>query len=134
MSGRLALGAAVLVLTAGCLMAQPAATLLDHADHLVKQGDYASAVKVYDDLLTRYPDNRLADRALASRQTVASLLAARADVARLRQEVSARDAELSRLKQEVTARDAEVSRLKQDLEKLRQDLENMKKIDLRERR
>lgn len=134
MSGRLALGAAVLVLTAGCLMPQPAATLLDHADHLVEQGDYASAVKVYDDLLTRYPDNRLADRALASRQTVASLLATRADVARLRQEVSARDAELSRLKQEVTARDAEVSRLKQDLEKLRQDLENMKKIDLRERR
>lgn len=120
MSRRLAVAAALLVLATGCVMPARSAVLLEHADRLVEQGDYADAVKVYDEVLAKYPGDRLASRALASRQALVSLLAARADVVRLRQELSVRDAELARLRH--------------DLEKLREDLENLKQIDLRERR
>ncbi|MGH7324068.1 MAG: tetratricopeptide repeat protein [Candidatus Rokuibacteriota bacterium] len=119
MSVRLVLALSLLG-PAGCAVLQPSATLLDRADRMVERGDYAGALQTYDELLARYPSDRLATRAQTSRQTVTNLLAARADVARLRHEL--------------TARDAELSRLKQDLERLREDLENMKKIDLRERR
>ncbi len=126
MSVRLALALALLG-PAGCAVLQPSATLLDRADRMVERGDYAGALQTYDELLARYPSDRLALRAQTSRQTVANLIAARADL------IAAR-ADVARLRQELTVRDIELTRLKHDLEKLREDLENLKKMDLRERR
>ena len=105
---------------AGCAPWWPPATLLDRADRLVQKGDYASAVRTYDELLAKYPDDPSARRALVSRDAVAGLLAARADIARLREELASRDGELNRLRQE--------------LERLREDLENIKRLDLRDER
>jgi len=108
------------MLLAGCAPWWPPATLLDRADRLVQKGDYASAVRTYDELLAKYPDDPSARRALVSRDAVAGLLAARADIARLREELASRDGELNRLRQE--------------LERLREDLENLKRLDLRDER
>lgn len=109
---------AVPLLWAGCA-AIPTA-LLDRADRQIARGDYVSAVRTYDELLARYPDDPAAPRALASRDILGSLLAARDDI--------------SRLRKELTAREAELGRIKQDLESLRGDLENLKRLDLREER
>ncbi|MGH7392584.1 MAG: hypothetical protein ACREM3_24470, partial [Candidatus Rokuibacteriota bacterium] len=70
---------------------------------------------------------RDAPRARASRDTVASLIAARADAARLRDALAAREGELTRLRQEV-------QRLTQETDRLRTDLEALKEIDLRQER
>src|SRR2546425_416305 len=113
-------GATMAMLLAGCAPWWPPATLLDRADRLVQKGDYASAVRTYDELLAKYPDDPSARRALVSRDAVAGLLAARADIARLREELASRDGELNRLRQE--------------LERLREDLENLKRLDLRDER
>lgn len=107
-----------LLLLTGCL--SPWGSLLDRAERLVGQGDYPGAVQTYDEFLARYPDDPAAPRVLATRNSVASLLAARADITRLREDLAAREAELGRLRQE--------------LERLRADLENLKRIDLREER
>lgn len=106
------------LLLAGCALMPN--TLLDRADRQIARGDYASAVRTYDELLARYPDDPAAPRALAARDILGSLLAARDDI--------------SRLRKELTVREAELGRIKQDLESLREDLENLKRIDLREER
>jgi hypothetical protein len=95
-------------------------TLLDRADRQIARGDYVAAVRTYDEVLARYPDDPAAPRALAARDILGSLLAAREDI--------------SRLQKELTAREAELGRIKQDLESLRGDLENLKRLDLREER
>jgi hypothetical protein len=105
-------------LWAGCA-AMPN-VLLDRADRQIAHGDYVSAVRTYDELLASYPDDPVAARALAARDILGSLLAARDDI--------------SRLRKELTAREAELGRIKQDLESLRGDLENLKRIDLKEER
>jgi hypothetical protein len=94
--------------------------LLDRADQQVTQGDYMAAVRTYDELLARYPDDPSAPRALAARDILGSLLAARDDI--------------SRLRKELTTREAELGRIKQDLDSLRADLEKLRRIDLREER
>lgn len=106
------------LLWAGCAMIPNA--LLDRADRQIALADYAAAVRTYDELLAHYPDDPAAPRALAARDILGSLLAARDDISRLRKELSVREAELSRIKQ--------------DLGSLREDLENLKRIDLREER
>jgi tetratricopeptide (TPR) repeat protein len=108
-----------LIALAGCAFIMPTA-LLDRADRLVAKGDYAAAVRTYDELLARYPDDPTAPRALAARDILGGLLAARDDINRLRKELASREAELGRIKQ--------------DLDRLRDDLENLKRIDLREER
>lgn len=117
----------------GCAPSPPA---LDHAaaqnvlaqaDSLLEQGEYAAAVQAYDEALARHPGDRDASRARASRNTVARLIAARADAARLRDALAARDGELTRLRQEV-------QRLTQETDRLRTDLETLKEIDLRQGR
>jgi predicted Zn-dependent protease len=101
------------MILAGCAPWWPPATLLERADRLVQQGDYASAVRTYDELLAKYPDDPAARRALTSRDAVAGLLEAR---------------------KELAARDGELTRLRQEVERLREDLENLKKLDLRDER
>lgn len=117
---RIVVGTMLATALGGCALWWPPASLLQRADRLVQQGDYASAIRTYDELLAKYPADPAATRALASRDAVAGLLAARGDIARLRQELAAREGELTRLRQE--------------LEQLREDLENLKKIDLRDER
>jgi hypothetical protein len=122
---RLVFTAAVLTLVACTPVVRPSAVLLDRADRLVGDGDYRAAVGAYDEILTRYPQDRIARRAQVRRDTVAGLLAARADVARLREELVAREVEVGRLRQEV-------QRLLAESERLRADIEELKRIDLRQ--
>ena len=122
----LVLGAA-LALAACATSLWPPGLLLDRADHLIAQGDHAAAVRLYDEVLAKYPDDPLARRAQARRDTVSSLLAARADLTRLRVELTARETELTRLRQEL-------QRLEAEAERLRADIEELKRIDLRQER
>ena len=128
---RIGLAAVLLLLTAGCAswpagwpLARPSATLLAEADRLAVAGEYARAVVAYDEVLGRYPDDGEAPRALARRDALASILAAREDLARLRQEVG-------RLADDLGRREAELARLKQELARRQAELERLKQIDMR---
>lgn len=105
---------------AGCATAEwplgGATSLLARADRLADRQQYAPALRTYDEFLTRYPADPAAPRALKSRDTIASIVTARAELARLRGELAARDAELAKLRQES--------------ERLRADLEKLKEVDL----
>ena len=92
------------------------ASLLARADRLADRQQYEPALRTYDEFLARYPDDPAAPRALKSRDTIASIVTARAELARLRAELAARDGELARLRQET--------------ERLRADLEKLKEVDL----
>jgi signal transduction histidine kinase len=136
-AGRRTVRAAVLVgavlLVAGCATWpwRPASRLLDQGDALAARGDYAGAVRAWDELLARYPDDPAAPAALARRDTTAALLAAREELARVRGELAAREAELGRARQELARLGAEAERLRSEAERLRADLEHLKRIDLR---
>jgi hypothetical protein len=138
-AGRLVLALALLSLLGGCAATKPrpSAALLERADRLVEKGQYTAAIGTYDELLATYPKEPEAARAQAVRDTLSSLIAARADVVRLKEELATRDGEVGRLKQELH----EVGRLKQELhrlatetERLRADLEELKRIDLKQER
>lgn len=125
---RFLLGIALVSLVSGCAMvSRPAPSLLERADRLVQQGQYPAAIRAYDELVALYPNDPVAPRALAARDTLSSLLAARADVVRLKEELAARDTELGRLKQDL-------QRLQTETESLRADLEELKRIDLKQER
>ncbi len=123
---RIALGALALALT-GCATGRSGDDALGRADRLVDQGEFAAAVQAYDDALARHLDEQRAFRARTSRDAVASLIAARADVARLQQALATREGEVSRLRQEL-------QRVTQEADRLRADLETLKEIDLRQER
>ena len=93
-----------------------ATSLLARADRLADRQEYEPALRAYDEFLTRYPADPSAPRALKSRDTIASIVTARGELARLRSELAARDAELAKLRQES--------------ERLRTDLEKLKEVDL----
>jgi len=130
---RLTMVALVAVLISGCsLVTSDAARALADADARAVQGDYPLALSAYDAYLKRFPDDDGAPRARAMRTMIAELVASRAEVATLRDQLararteSARTetTELTRLRQELSARQAEVTRLREDLEALkRTDLE-----------
>jgi len=116
----------VTLLTSGCsvlsrdaLFSREASRALAEADAHATNSDYPAAVAAYDAYLARYPDDEGAARARAMRALVAELLAARAQLAALRDRVPARDAEVARLRQELTARQAEIARLREDLDALK---------------
>lgn len=112
---------------AGCATAEwplgAATSLLARADRLADRQQYAPALRTYDEFLTRYPTDPAATRALKSRDTIASIVTARAELA-------ARDAQLAKLRGELAARDAELAKLRQESERLRADLEKLKEVDL----
>ena len=120
MTRRLAVALLALLL-AGCATAGwpfgVATTLLARADRLTDRQQYEPALRMYDEFLTRYPGDPAAPRALKSRDAVASIVTGRAELARLRSELAARDAELAKLRQEA--------------ERLRADLEKLKEVDLK---
>ncbi len=138
----------IIVMIAGCVLSapvpRPSETLLVRADRLVTDGQYADAVAAYGEILTKYPDTDEAGRARRSRETLNSLLAARAQITRLTAEIKAQEvqmktqeAELARIRGEVTARDGELAKARQEIarltaeaDRLRVDLDSLKKIDI----
>ncbi len=125
--GRLVLVLALALLGACATQPRPSVVLLERADRLVEQGQYAAAIGKYDELLATYPKEPETARAQAVRDTLSSLMAARADVVRLREELATRDGEVGRLKQDL-------HRLATETERLRSDLEELKRIDLKQER
>jgi chromosome segregation ATPase len=133
---------------AGCVLSpppsRPSTTLLARADGLAADGQYADALEVYGEILTKYPETDEAGRARRGRDTLQSLVAARAQIVKLTAEVKAQEAqlkaqeaELARARGEVSARDGELAKARQEIAKLtaeadrlRVDLENLKKIDI----
>jgi hypothetical protein len=112
----------VLVATGCALFTREATRALADADARAAQGDYPAALAAYDRYLARYPDDDSASRARAVRAVMGELVLLRAEVAALRAAESARargEAELARLRQELNARQAEVTRLREDLEALK---------------
>ena len=111
----------------------PSAIMRERADRMVERGEHEAALRAYDEILQRYPDDREAWRVRASRSVVTAMLAAQGEVARLRQETSqseralereierargeaaARDADLAQLRADLAGRDAELARLRQDI-------------------
>jgi predicted nucleic acid-binding Zn-ribbon protein len=104
----------LLLASAGCAswpIVGPA-LLLVRADQQAREGAWHDAVASYDAFLARYPDDRAAPRVLESRDTLAAMLAARAELSRRRDEVAQLNKELSGLRDEGT-------RLREDHTKLR---------------
>ena len=118
--------ALVAVALAGCASwpLAPGASRLAEADRLARAGDWPAAVAAYDDYLSRYPDAWAAPRALESRDTLAAVLTARVEAARLRDEVA-------RLRDDLARRETDLARARQETDRLRRDLERLKQIDLR---
>lgn len=115
----------IIILLAGCA-AWPfgrSSGLLERADRLAADGDYVAAVSAYDEFLDKYPDDRAAARARASRDTAAEMGRLRSEVVRLREQLGVREGELNRIRQEL-------SRLLTEADRLRVDLENLKRLDL----
>jgi septal ring factor EnvC (AmiA/AmiB activator) len=136
---------AVLFITAlaGCASStwwpfRPAAMLLLRADRAADEMRFRQALFLYDEFLTRYPDDVQAPRVLESRDTVAAIVTTRDELVRMRGELRARELEagklrdeLARLRQELSSRQAETDKLRAESDKLRADLERMKELDLR---
>ena len=112
--------AALAVVVGGCASTEwpftGSASLLARADRFGDRQRYEAALRTYDEFLARYPSDPAAPRAQKSRDTIASIMMARTELARLRAELAARDGELARLRQET--------------ERLRADLEKLKEVDL----
>lgn len=104
---------------------------LDRAELLVVRGDYAGALTAYDEFLRHRPDHA---RARASRDTVAQVVTARAEVARLREELTTRDRELASAREELARTRQELQARQAEADKLRTDLERLKQIDLKPER
>jgi hypothetical protein len=100
---------------------------LEKAERLTEERQYQQAVAAYDDFLAVHPDDSQAPRALANRDAIAGYLSARAELARLRQDLTAREAEVTRLREEL-------ARVRQESERMRADLERLKQIDLKQDR
>ena len=113
----LALTALALVVT-GCAIApaRPAERLIDRGDALMEQGDYRAAAAAYNQVVTKYPEDRLAPSAMVRRDAAAAIRAAREEIARLLADLSARE--------------SEVTRQRQEIDRLRADVETIKQTDL----
>ena len=110
---------------------RPAAMLLLRADRAADERRFREALALYDDFLTRYPDDVEARRALESRDTIASIITARDELARLRGELRTREVEAGKLRDEVMRLRQELASRQAESDKLRADLERMKELDLK---
>jgi len=110
---------------------RPAAMLLLRADRAADERRFREALALYDDFLTRYPDDVEARRALESRDTVASIITAREELTRLRGELRTREVEAGKLRDEVMRLRQELASRQAESDKLRADLERMKELDLK---
>jgi hypothetical protein len=104
---------------AGCASSspptRPSASLLGKADRLVSQGQYASALEAYGEILAKYPETDDAAHARSSRETLTNFLAARAQLARVTTEMKAQETELTRTREQVAARDGELARARGEI-------------------
>ena len=98
--------------------------LLDRADRLAREGAWEEAAAAYGEFLARHPHADAAPRAAASRDTLTTLLAARAELTRLREETT-------RLRDDLARRDSDLVRVRQEADRLKTDLERLKEIDLK---
>ncbi len=147
---RILLVAALLPMLTGCASwtwwpLRPAAILLQRANRAADELRFRQALALYDEFLTRYPDDIAAPRALESRDTVAAIVTTRDELMRLRNELRVRELESAKFREEAgKLRDEagklrdDVARLRQELasrqaesDKLRADLERMKELDLK---
>ena len=110
---------------------RPAAMLLVRADRAADELRFRQALALYDEFLTRYPDDAAAARALESRDTVAAIVTTREELARLRSELRARESEVTKLREDVARLRQEVMSRQAETDKLRADLERIKEMDLR---
>ena len=110
---------------------RPAAMLLMRADRAADELRFRQALVLYDEFLARYPDDVEARRALESRDTVAAIVTARDELARLRGELRQREIEAGKLRDEVTRLRQELASRQAESDKLRTDLERMKELDLK---
>jgi len=110
---------------------RPAAMLLVRADRAADELRFRQALALYDEFLTRYPDDADAARALESRDTVAAIVTTREELTRLRSELRARDSEVTKLREDVARLRQEVMSRQAETDKLRADLERIKEMDLR---
>jgi chromosome segregation ATPase len=101
---------------------RPTPAVLERAHAAVERGDYDGALTAYDDALRAGLEGETAVRARAARDTVAAVLGARAEVARLRAEAVARDGEVAKLRDGMTAREDDLTRLREEVARLRQEL------------
>jgi len=110
---------------------RPAAMLLVRADRAADELRFRQALALYDEFLTRYPEDAAATRALESRDTVAAIVTTREELARLRSELRARESEVTKLREDVARLRQEVMSRQAETDKLRADLERIKEMDLR---
>jgi chromosome segregation ATPase len=119
--------AATLIGLTGCAaaprpVARASTAVLARADQALQRAEYASAVKAYDDFLARYPHDQAAPRARASRETVALMLAGRAELEQLHQDLARREGELARLREAVAERESELARRDAEATKREEEL------------
>jgi chromosome segregation ATPase len=98
------------------------AILLARADQQAREGAWHEAVASYDAFLARFPDDRAAPRALDSRDTLAAMLTARAELTRRRDEVTRLSAEISGLRDEGTRLREDHTRLRAEATVLRDEV------------
>jgi septal ring factor EnvC (AmiA/AmiB activator) len=120
----------------GCVTApwwpfRPAAMLLARADRAADELRFRQALGFYDEFLTRFPDDPQAGRALEARDTVAAIVTTREELARLRDELHARESDVNRLRDDVAKLRHELTARQAETDKLRSDLERIKQMDLR---
>jgi chromosome segregation ATPase len=126
----------LLLASAGCAswpIVGPA-LLLARADRQAREGAWREAVASYDEYLARFSDDSDAPRVLDSRDTLAAMLTARAELTRRRQEVVGLRDELTTLLDEGTQLREGRTRLRAEATVLRDEVIRLReeKMQLRE--
>lgn len=138
---------AALALVSGCAATAtaPPPEPLARADQEMAAAHYRDAVRLYQEFLVANPQHPAAMRARAAQSALDRLIAAQAEIERLRGDLAAREGEVAQLRKDLAARatdsqarSAEVTRLRRDLDsrqaevdRLKADLERLRSIDLR---
>ena len=122
---------------AGCASWWSGTDLVTRGDRLAAEGDLDGALREYESALAQGAGGRAGLRARSGRSAVMAAIEAReqlgrvrAELARVTEEIVAREREIVRLAKDLTARDAEVARLRRDTEQLRTSLEDLKRIEI----
>ncbi|MGH7389014.1 MAG: hypothetical protein ACREM3_06085 [Candidatus Rokuibacteriota bacterium] len=97
------------------------ALLLAQADRHAREGAWERAVAAYDEYLARFPDDSSAPRVLESRDELAAMLTARAELTRRREEVARLRDELARLQDERARLREDGTRLRDEMIRLYDD-------------
>ena len=98
------------------------ALLLARADRQAREGAWEEAVASYDEYLTHFSDDSSAPRVLESRDTLAAMLTARAELTRQREEVARLRGELTMLRDEGTRLREDGTRLRAEATVLRDEV------------